>query len=56
MKLPETPDEWQGRVSPVHVFLRFRLSNGTTHLNFAGFLRMTRLFGASWLFENDSAF
>jgi hypothetical protein len=44
MKLPETPDEWPGRVSPVHVFPRFRFSNGTTRQNFAGFLKMTRLF------------
>jgi hypothetical protein len=43
-KLPETPDEWRGRVSPVHVFPRFRFSNGTTRQNFAGFLKMTRLF------------
>ncbi len=37
-------DEWRGRVSPVHVFPRFRFSNGTTRQNFAGFLKMTRLF------------
>jgi hypothetical protein len=33
-----------GRVSPVHVFPRFRFSNGTARQNFAGNL------------ENDSAF
>jgi hypothetical protein len=38
-KVPETPDEWRGRVSPVHVFPRFRFSNGTTRQNFAGFLK-----------------
>jgi hypothetical protein len=40
-KLPETPDEWRGRASPVHVFPRFQFSNGTTRCQ---------------LFENDSAF
>jgi hypothetical protein len=36
-KLPETPDEWREKVSPVHVFPRFRFSNGTTrHPAFRG--------------------
>jgi hypothetical protein len=48
------PDEWQGRVSPVHIFLHFQFSNGTTHQNFAGFLKMTRLFCASRLFETPA--
>ena len=42
--MPETPDEWRGRVSPVNVFPRVRFSNGTTRQNFAGFLKMTQLF------------
>jgi hypothetical protein len=29
-------------VSPVHVFPRFRFSNGTARQNFADFLKMTR--------------
>jgi hypothetical protein len=54
-------DEWRGRVSPIHVFPRFRFSNGTTCQNFAGFLKMTWFFLApvgflkmTWLFETPA--